>query len=194
VFRRGTAHPVKESTLADVRTFAASYSGTTSGKWHSDPCVEADCLAVTQLPAEAFWQRHPKLREWRNKVFRRSWSYSVFLWVEHGRLVAQQQWFVYVTPERNVVGKPSEKLCQNQSYRLHSAFTTNFSPHHFNVWVDGKATAYRELVTFNLASATTLPGCAAVSDVVPRAWRQYEADQQLLNSGAAKSHPTPDCR
>lgn len=186
---------VNESSIADVRAFAAHYSGTTTGKWPANPCVEADCLAVTEVPSEAFWQRHPKLSEWRNKVFRRNWSYSVFVWVERGKVVAQQQWFVYATPHRNLAvitqtSDPSAKLCQNESYRLHRAFATNFSPHHFNVWVDPKATASAELVTLNFSCAGNFSGCAAVSDVVPNAWKYYEADQQLLKTGAAEFHST----
>jgi hypothetical protein len=189
---------VNESSIADVRAFAAHYSGTTTGKWHANPCIEADCLAVTQVPSKAFWQRHPKLSEWRNKVFRRNWSYSVFVWVERGKVVAQQQWFVYVTPRRNLAvitqtSDPSGKLCQNESYRLHSAFATYFSPHHFNVWVDPKATTSAGLVTLNFSCAGNLSGCTAVSDVVPSAWQRYEADQQLLKIGAAEFHGT-DCR
>src|SRR5262245_32807015 len=57
---------VNQSGFADVRTFATRYHGTTSGKWHSDPCVETDCLAVTSIPVDEFWDRHPKLSNWRD--------------------------------------------------------------------------------------------------------------------------------
>jgi hypothetical protein len=67
----------------------------------------------------------------------------VFTWVEVGKLVAQQQWFSYATPKHTVViitetSKPSEKLCANESYRLHHTFATNFAPHHFNVITFGR--------------------------------------------------------
>jgi hypothetical protein len=189
---------MNEASLADVRTFARQYNGTASGKWHSDLCVETDCLAVTSIPLDKFWDRHPKLSNWRDYLIRRRWSYSVFMWVEDGKLVAQQQWLSYATPTRTVAvitetSKPSEKLCANDSYRLHNSFATNFAPHHFNVWVDANASADKELLRLNLGCVTTFAGCAAVSDVVPSAWSHYEADQKAGASHAREPHDSSDC-
>jgi len=35
---------------------------------------------------DAVWDRHPKLSNWRDNLIRRSWSYSVFMWVEDGKI------------------------------------------------------------------------------------------------------------
>src|SRR5437588_9112179 len=190
---------VNQSSFADVRNFATRYHGTTSGKWHSNPCVVTDCLAVTSIPVDGFWDRHPKLSNWRDNLIRRSWSYSVFMWVEDGKLVAQQQWVSYMTPKRTVVvitetSKPSKKLCADDSYRLHHSFATGFAPHHFNVWVDATSSANNELLKVNIECVTTFAGCAAVSDLYPSAWTHYEADQQTLASQPQGLYDTSDCQ
>ena len=95
----GTRLQLSRSGLADIKTFAAQYHGTTTGKRHSDPCIETDCLAVTSIPDNDFWERHPKLSNWRDSLIRRRWNYSVFTWVEDGKLVAQQRGFL--TRRRN---------------------------------------------------------------------------------------------
>lgn len=190
---------VNQSTLAEVRAFASQHHGSIRGNWHSDPCVERDCLAVTSVPVDDFWGRHPKLSNWRGCLIRRRWSYSVLMWVAEGKLVAQQQWFFYATPKRNVAvitetSKPSQKLCANDSYQLHNSFAANFAPHHFNVWVDADSPANEELLKLNIGCVATFTGCAAVSDVVPSAWAHYEADQQALASHPTVSRGTSDCR
>jgi hypothetical protein len=194
----GTRLQMSRSGLADVKTFAAQYHGTTTGRRHSDPCVETDCLVVTSIPDNDFWERHPKLSNWRDKLIRRRWSYSVFTWVEDGKLVAQQQWFSYATPTHTVMvitetSKPSEKLCANDSYRLHHSFATNFAPHHFNVWVDTNSPADEEVLRLNFKCVTTLAGRASISDVAPSAWTHYEADQEALASHPSEPHDRSDC-
>ena len=123
----GTRLQMSRSGLADVKTFVAQYHGATTGRRHSDPCVETDCLVVTGVPDNDFWERHSKLSNWRDNLIRRRWSYSVLTWVD-GKLIAQQQWFSYATPTHTVMvitetSKPSEKLCANDSYRLHHCTT-----------------------------------------------------------------------
>jgi hypothetical protein len=189
---------MNRSGLADVKSFAAQYHGTITGKRHSDPCVETDCLAVTSIPDDDFWEKHPKLSNWRDNLMRRRWSYSVFMWVEGGRLVAQQQWLSYATPKHTVVvitetSKPSAKLCANDSYRLHHSFATNFAPHHFNVWVDANSPADKEVQRLNIRCVTTFGGCSSVSDVAPSAWTHYEADQQALASHPSEAQDTFEC-
>jgi hypothetical protein len=44
--------------------------GNTMGKRHSDPCIEKDCLVVTSIPDNDFWERHPKLSNWRDNLIR----------------------------------------------------------------------------------------------------------------------------
>jgi hypothetical protein len=190
---------VNQSSFADVRSFATRYHGTTSGKWHSNPCVATDCLAVSSIPDDDFWERHPKLSNWRDNLIRRRWSYSVFMWVEGGKLVAQQQWLSYATPKRTVVvttetSEPSAKLCTNDSYRLHHSFATNFAPHHFNVWVDPNSPGNNEVLRLNIRCVMTFAGCSSVSDVAPRAWTHYEADQAALASHPSELQETSDCR
>ncbi len=185
---------VDKSGLADVVAFAAKYHGTTTGKWHLDPCVATDCLAVAGVSSYGgFWARHPKLSDWRDHLFRRAWQYSVLMWVENGKLVAQQQWLEYGTPRRTVAvitetSDPSPKLCSSPSFRLHHAFTVNFAPHHFNVWVDANASDFKRLLNLNINCVTRLAGCTAVSDMVPAAWQHYEADQQVF----ARQPDAPD--
>ena len=189
---------MNRSGLADVKAFAAQYRGSITGKRHSDPCVETDCLAVSTIPDNDFWERHPKLSNWRDNLIRRRWSYSVFMWVEGGKLVGEQQWLSYATPKRTVVviteaSKPSAKLCANNSYRLHHTFATNFAPHHFNVWVDANSPGDEEVLRLNIGRVATFAGCGSISDVAPSAWTHYEADQETLTSHPSESHARSEC-
>jgi len=52
---------MNQSSLADVKTFAAQYHDSITGKRYSDLCVENDCLAVISIPDDDFWEKHPKL-------------------------------------------------------------------------------------------------------------------------------------
>ena len=46
---------------------------------------------MTSIPDNAFWERHPKLNNWRDSPIRRRWNYSVFTWVEDRKLSSEVQ-------------------------------------------------------------------------------------------------------
>lgn len=182
---------IGHSGLSEVRAFGAKYHASLSGKRQQvSPCVEADCLVVASVPREEFMQHYPKVSNWLAPILRRRWNYSVFMWVENGRLTAQSHWFVYATPKRNLaviadITPPHGNLCQDESYRLHHEFAVYFAPHHFEVWVDPSKQG-KQLARFHFGCVNSFAGCSAVSEVVPAAWQRYQSDQEAITSGTGQ--------
>ena len=171
---------IAKSGLTDVLAFAHKYRGS----WGPNPCLESDCLVTAVPDSNDFWVRHPKLGYMARHVSRRSWQFVVWMWVKDGKLTAIEQWFGYYVPHSSsfvitTLSEPGRRFaCQNRSYRLHHAFAVNPAPHHFNVWVNPTAGQEREMLL--------------------TAWREYEADQPLIEVNESKWQAEiaadPECR
>jgi hypothetical protein len=183
---------VDKSDLDDVLAFAHKYDGDATGSWQTHPCVQSDCLVMADPVKNDFWQRHPKLGYAAGRISRRGWTFVILMWVKDGRLVEIQRWFGYFTPRKNLfvitsLSRPRPGLCQNPSYRLHHTFATYPSPHHFNVWVSPAAKQENEMLRLDVQCILRISGCRDVSDMVPEAWRRYEADRPLIDASEGKS-------
>jgi len=179
---------IGESNLRDVLAFAHKYDGEVSGTSHDKPCLESDCLITAAPDTNDFWERHPKLGYVADRVSRREWNFSVWMWVRDGKLTATEQWFGYATPRTSSVvittlSQPSHGLCRNPFYQLHHTFAAYPSPHHFNVWVNNAAPQEREMLRLDLDCVLRVSGCKYVADMIPTAWKKYQAAQRLIDAG-----------
>jgi hypothetical protein len=182
---------VEKSGLDDVLAFAHKYNGAATGSWQSHPCLEADCLVMADPDKNDFWERHPKLGYAADRVSRRGWTFVILMWVKDGKLVEIQQWFGYFTTRKNLFvitthSRPSPGLCRNSSYRLHHAFATYLGPKHFNVWVSPEGKQEKEMLRLDVQCVLRISGCKDLSDMVPGAWRRYEADRPLMDASEVK--------
>lgn len=192
---------IGESGLNDVLAFARKYNGEATGSWHGGPCVESDCLIRVTPTRGDFWERHPKLGEVAIRVSRRAWHFGVLIWVRQGKVTAIEQSFGYSTPHSNpfvivTTSQPSLTLCHNRFYRLHDSFAANPAPHHFNVWINPSASKERETLRPNVDCVLRVSGCKDAADMVPEAWKRYEADQLVLGKagkGPDKAATDPIC-
>ncbi len=126
------------------------------------------------------------------------------MWVKDGKLTAIEQWFGYYTPHASrfvitMLDEPGRRfVCQNRSYRLHHAFAVNPTPHHLNVWVNPTAGQEKEMLRLNLDCVLRISGCKDEADMAPTAWREYEADQPLIEANESKWQAEiaadPECR
>lgn len=183
---------IGESKLNDVLRFAHKYNGEATGTSHDKPCLESDCLITASPDTNDFSQRHPKLGYVAERISRRGWNFSVWMWVKDGRLTATERWFGYATPRASHVvitslSQPTRELCRNPFYQLHHAFAAYPGPHHFNVWVNNAATQERERLQPDLACVLRVSGCKDVADMVPTAWERYQADQRRIDADGGKS-------
>jgi hypothetical protein len=189
------------SGLNDVLAFARKYNGEATGSWHGDPCQESDCLVTATPSKNGFWERHPKLGEAATRISRRGWHFVVLIWVRQGKVTAIEQWFGFSTPHSNpfvivTTSQPSPTLCHNRFYRLHDSFAANPAPHHFNVWINPSASKEREMLRPNVNCVLRFSGCKDAADMVPEAWKRYEADQLVLDKagkGPDKAATDPIC-
>lgn len=176
---------IGKSNSNDVLAFARKYNGEASGSRHGDPCQESDCLVTATPSKNDFWERHPKLGEAATRISRRAWHFAVLIWVRQGRVTAIEQWFGYFTPHSSpfvivTASQPGPTLCHNRFYRLHDSFAANPAPHHFNVWINPSASKERETLRPNVDCVLRVSGCKDAADMVPEAWKRYEADQLVL--------------
>jgi hypothetical protein len=177
---------VGTSDMADVLAFANRHNASVSAS-HQKSCTYSDCLVVAGVPPEESVPKHPKLDIAYNHLVRRAWLYAVFMWVRDGKLAAQQQWFMYTTPRRDLAvitetSRGAAGLCRHPSYRLHNAYIAEVAPHHFNVWVDSKAQEADAISQLDLRCVGTLRGCRAASEMAPEAWHRYERDESVLQA------------
>lgn len=178
---------IEKCSLSDALAFAHKYNGEAAGTSHDKPCLESDCLITVAPDTNDFWERHPKLRYVADRISRRGWRFSVWMWVRDGKLTAIQQSFGYSTPHIRpfvitTLSPPSRGLCRNPFYRLHHTFAAYPGPKHFNVWVNSAATQEREMLRLNLDCVLRISGCKSVADMAPAAWRKYQADQPLIDA------------
>jgi hypothetical protein len=194
---------VQTSTFSDVLAFSHKYDGEASGAWHDQPCLESGCIVKVASSKNDFWERHPKLGYVADRISRRGWRFSIMMWVKDGRLTAIEQWFTYLTPRGSsfvitTVNRPDPRLCRNPFYRLHHMFAAYPRPKHFGIWVDPAAIQEREMLRLNLDCVLHVAGCKGVPDMVPAAWRAYEADQRLIDANESKGRneiaADPECR
>jgi hypothetical protein len=194
---------VEKSGFDDVLAFAHKYNGDATGYWQNHPCLEADCRVMVDPGKNDFWQRHPKLGYAAGRLSRRGWTFVIFMWIKDGKLVEIERWFGYFTPRKNLfviatLSRPRPGLCRNPSYRLHHAFATYPGPHHFNAWVSPAARQEKEMLRLDIQCVLRIFGCKDMSDMVPEAWRRYEADQPLIdakeNEWQSEIAADPECR
>lgn len=193
---------IERASLKDVLAFARRYNGDATGSAPNTPCTESDCLVTAAPDKNDFWERHPKLGYAVTRISRRGWNFLTLMWVKNGRLVAIQQWFGYSSPQASPfiissLSRPSSGLCRTPSYRLHRTFAAYPSPDHFNVWVSPAATHEKEILRLNVECVLSMSGCKGVADMVPAAWKVYEADKLLIDANDNNSEPLagdPNCQ
>lgn len=173
--------------VSEVLAFATRYDATLSAESHGKPCTSSDCLIVAGVPSDKSMLRHPKINEVSEAIFRRAWIYVVFMWVKDGKLAGQQQWFTYMTPDRDLAvvtrtSPASASQCRYPSYVLHSAYSVDMAPHHFNVWADPNAEEKDSVLQLGLRCVNSLLGCRAFSEMAPEAWQRYERDERVLET------------
>lgn len=189
------------SGFGDALAFSRKYRGEANGRIDGQPCIESDCLITVAPGKNDFWERHPKLGYAASRMSRRGWHFTIFLWVKDGRLTAIQQWFGYSAPTVSPfviteVSQPSPGLCRNPFYLLHHTFAAYPGPKHFNIWVRPTATQEKEMLRLNFECVLRMSGCTGVSDMVPLAWRAYEADRQVIEANESNrwEDAVPECR
>jgi hypothetical protein len=191
---------VGKSSLIDVLAFARRYNGEVGGTTHGQPCLESDCLVIVAPNTNDFWERHPKLGYVADRISRRGWHFSLWMWIKDGKLTAIEQWFGYSTPQISpfvitTISRPGPRLCRNPFFRLHHTFAAYEDAKHFAVWVDSAAAREKEMLRLNLTCASSFTGCKDVAQMAPTAWARYESDRSLVNSDKwAEAAQDNNCR
>jgi hypothetical protein len=189
---------IGSSGLNEVLLMSQKYRGEATGSSHEEPCQERDCLVYIAVDTHDFWDRHPKLNYLLIRILRRGWRFRTLIWVKNGKVDAIQQWFNFSNTKSNLaviatVSRPSSRLCNNESYRLHPTFALNPGPKHFNVWVSSQATQERELLRLNVSCVLSTLGCRNIGEMAPQAWRRYIGEQPEIKSRKKSSDLSPEC-
>lgn len=176
---------VSQSSLDSVLAYSRQFGGEERSRYPKGNCTRADCLVVVSALPLDFMSHYPRLIATGERVGVHTIVANVSLWVKDGKLEAVEK--VFISP-KGVGGllvvittsRPSDNLRKSPSYLLHPGYATSFTYSYgspiFRYWTDAETQPQPRM---NLQCVTSFAGCTAVSQILPTAWAQYQADQRM---------------
>lgn len=178
---------VNHSGFDDVMRYVRKFSGEVRSSQPVGECTSADCLATAYVLSPNVLAKYSRLIGLVDRLGIHLFHAHVSFWIKNGTLSAMEK--VFFTPKSFGASvfisvatvSFSPQTCKSPSYQLHPGFLTEFRYRSgvptFEYWRNANLTESTVPEEINMKCVMTFDGCQVISQIMPKAWAQHEADE-----------------
>lgn len=192
MFQKANDLRVNHSGFDDVMQYVRKFNGQVRSSQPVGKCTPADCLAIAYVMSPNAITKYPRLIGLVDKLGVHLFHAHVSLWIKNGTLSGMEKVFFSPKPfgagvfVKVATASPSTQTCKRTSYQLHPGFETEFRCYHggpiFEYWRNADlAESVGPGAQVNMKCVMTFDGCRVISQAMPEAWAQHEADELKTN-------------